>query len=400
MSRPRRPRVAPPRGESVAGRRLTVDVGAVAHGGHCVARSAEPESRVIFVRHTLPGERVVVELTEGTEGDRFWRGDAVEILTASPDRVVAPCPFSGPQRCGGCDFQHVALPAQRELKAAVVREQLTRLARLPVEHPAVAELVVEEVPPLDGLRWRSRVGFVPLPGGALGLHAHRSRAIVEVDDCLIGTEAAVADWRADERVPLTTETVSAGGTTHEFEVAADGFWQPHAAAPSVLVNAVMDFLRPQPGERALDLYAGVGVFARFLLDAVGSRGSVTMVEAERAAADCARHNLPQLPGVGASRVLCGVVERVLSGGLDEPFDLVVLDPPRAGAKRKVVEQIADRAPRAIAYVACDPAALARDIAFFAEFGYELTGLRSFDLFPMTHHVECVALLTKTGPDLR
>ena len=84
--------------------------------------------------------------------------------------------------------------------------------------------------------------------------------------------------------------------------------------------------------------------------------------------------------------------------LDEPFDLVVLDPPREGARRDVVEQVVDRSPRAVAYVACDPAALARDVATFAELGYPLAALRAFDLFPMTHHVECVALLTKTGSD--
>ena len=90
---------------------------------------------------------------------------------------------------------------------------------------------------------------------------------------------------------------------------------------------------------------------------------------------------------------------MLASSLDEPFDLVVLDPPREGARRAVVEQVVDRSPRAVAYVACDPAALARDVAVFAEHGYSLAGLRAFDLFPMTSHVECVALLEKTGSDL-
>ncbi len=113
-------------------------VGPVAHGGHCVARLPEPESRVVFVRHALPGERVVVEVTEGTDGDRFWRGDAVSVLEASPDRVPAPCPVAGPGLCGGCDFQHVAVPAQRDLKTAVVREQLVRLGRLDAGSDLVA----------------------------------------------------------------------------------------------------------------------------------------------------------------------------------------------------------------------------------------------------------------------
>lgn len=113
------------------GERHEAVVGPVAHGGHCVVRvpagdASDPEAtRVVFTRHALPGERVVVQITEGTDGDRFWRGDAVEILEASADRVAAPCPFAGPGLCGGCDFQHVALPRQRALKADVVREQST-----------------------------------------------------------------------------------------------------------------------------------------------------------------------------------------------------------------------------------------------------------------------------------
>ena len=119
-------------------------VGQVAHGGHFIVR-LPGEGRVVFTRHALPGEEVVVEITEGTEGDRFWRGDAVSILTASSDRVAAPCHYAGPDLCGGCDFQHVALPAQRELKAAVVREQLVRLGHLDPADPLVADLVVEAV---------------------------------------------------------------------------------------------------------------------------------------------------------------------------------------------------------------------------------------------------------------
>jgi tRNA/tmRNA/rRNA uracil-C5-methylase (TrmA/RlmC/RlmD family) len=159
----------------------------------------------------------------------------------------------------------------------------------------------------------------------------------------------------------------------------------------VLVETVLDLLAAQPGEKVLDLYAGVGLFAAFLADRVGP-DRVVAVEGHPVAARDAVTNLPS--GV---RVLRGDVATVLRGALDEPFDLVVLDPPREGARRAVVEQVAQRAPRAVAYVACDPAALARDVASFAEQGYALTALRAFDVFPMTHHVECVALLEKARP---
>ncbi|QBR90955.1 class I SAM-dependent RNA methyltransferase [Nocardioides euryhalodurans] len=374
----RHPRARRARGRSRVGERFTVEVGGVAHGGHCVARVADGDSgedgRVVFVRHALPGESVEIVVTEGTEGDRFWRADAVAVLTASPDRVDAPCPYAGPDACGGCDFQHVALPAQRDLKAAVVREQLARLARLEVD------VDVEAVPGDDqGLHWRTRQRYVALPDGRIGMRKHRSHEVVPVDECLLE---------------------SAEPPRHEvrgraFSVADGGFWQVHPGAPEVLVATVLDLLAPQPGESVLDLYAGVGLFAAFLAEAAGPGPRAVAVEADREACRHARLNLGD-----RVEVATGPVDRVLATAYDEPFDLVVLDPPREGARRAVVEQVVDRAPRAVAYVACDPAALARDVAIFAEHGYGLRTLRAFDLFPMTHHVECVALLTKTGPDLR
>ena len=381
----RSPRARKARGASRVGARFEAEVGPVAHGGHCIVRLPEPEARVVFVRHAIPGERVVLEITEGTEGDRFWRGDAVEVLQPSSDRVAAPCPYAGPGLCGGCDFQHVTLDRQRDLKAAVVREQLARLAKLDV--PVVVEPVDGDE---GGLRWRTRVQFAHTPDGQRAMRAHRSRRLVPVDDCLIArTDARVegADGAA-----LTLERVTtASGETHEFSVDADGFWQVHPGAPRVLVDTVLDFLQPRPGERVIDLYAGVGLFARFLAGAVGTGTRVVAVEGDRAAAQHARTNLASCEG---AKVECGSVDEVLASSYDEPFDLVVLDPPREGARRQVVEQIVDRAPRAVAYVACDPAALARDVAYFAEHGYALSRLRALDLFPMTHHVECVALLER------
>jgi tRNA/tmRNA/rRNA uracil-C5-methylase (TrmA/RlmC/RlmD family) len=372
----RRPRERAARGASHVGERHVVEVGPVAHGGHCVARLADESGggRVVFVRHALPGERVEVEVTEGTDGDTFWRADAVAVLSASPDRVQAPCPVAGPGLCGGCDFQHVALTRQRALKAEVVAEQLRRLAGLSVD------VTVEAVPgDVDGLRWRTRTRLAHLPDGRTAMRKHRSHDLVPVDDCLIALPSSSSP----------SESVSAAGRSHTFQVTGDGFWQVHPGAPRVLVETVLAMLRPEPGERVLDLYAGVGLFSAFLADAVGA-GRVVAVEGHSGAARDAASNLPR--GV---RVLQGDVARVLASTLDEPFDLVVLDPPREGARKAVVDRVVDRSPRAVAYVACDPAALARDVATFAAHGYRLHELRAFDLFPMTHHVECVALLTRS-----
>jgi tRNA/tmRNA/rRNA uracil-C5-methylase (TrmA/RlmC/RlmD family) len=355
------------------GERYTVEIGPVAHGGHFVSRH---EGRVLFVRHALPGERVVVEVTEGTDRDSYLRADAVEVLTASPQRVQAPCRYAGPGLCGGCDFQHVTIEHQRDLKAAVVREQLARLAKLDVP------VVVEPVPgDDDGLRWRTRIRWARTPDGSQGLRKHRSHDVVQVEDCLIAKTDARQGWG------LVTEQVRG----HGFEVDADGFWQVHPGAPEILVDAVLAALAPKAGERALDLYAGVGLFSLFLAEAVGVTGHVLAVEGDRRATEHAVANLAAYPWTA-----------VRSAPVDEALvdlshaDVVVLDPPREGAKRRVVEAVVSLRPRAVAYVACDPAALARDTAIFAENGYRLTGLRAFDLFPMTHHVECVATLEPTA----
>ncbi|WP_137295323.1 class I SAM-dependent RNA methyltransferase [Nocardioides dongxiaopingii] len=355
-----RPRKA--RGESRVGERFEVEVGPVGHGGFCVARH---EGRAVFVRHALPGERVVVAVTEGTDGDRFWRADAVEVLSASEHRVPAPCPYAGPDACGGCDFQHVEVAHQRDLKATVVAEQLRRLAGLDVA------VEVEAVPgDVGGLGWRTRQRYASLPDGGRAMRKHRSHELVAVDQCLL------------ESPDPATHVVHGVA----FAVADGGFWQVHPGAPETLVDAVLEALAPQPGESALDLYAGVGLFSRFLADRVGGTGRVAMVEGDTTASALSLDNVP------GAEATAGDVARVLAESLAGHWDVVVLDPPREGAKRAVVEQVVARAPRAVAHVACDPAALARDVAIFAEHGYRLASLRAFDLFPMTHHVECVALL--------
>jgi tRNA/tmRNA/rRNA uracil-C5-methylase (TrmA/RlmC/RlmD family) len=281
-----------------------------------------------------------------------------------------------------------------------VAEQLRRLAG--IERDVVVEVVpVSDGAPDDGLSWRTRMQYVAVPTrgpGGRGLRKHRSHDVVVVEHCPIAApDARVTTVAATgRREPTSTATVVEHVLGRDFRVAEDGFWQVHPQAPRVLVEAVLGLLSPRPGERALDLYAGVGLFSAFLAEAVGRAGGVVSVEGNRRASELAGENLADLPQV-ATRT--GRVDRVLAQGFGSrrsrsggSIDVVVLDPPREGAKRPVVEAIAGLGPRAVAYVACDPAALARDLAYFAEAGYGLADLRAFDLFPMTHHVECVALL--------
>ena len=361
----------------------------MAHGGHWVARLPgelpEVGGTVVFVRHALPGEQVRVTVTEGQVGDRFLRADAVAVHRASPDRVAAPCRFAGPGGCGGCDFQHVLPEAQRRLKAAVVAEQLRRLAGL--EH----EVTVEPVPGEPaGLRWRTRMRYHRADDGSLGLLAHRSLRVVPVDDCLIQAPGAQVTVQGEGSGESQQSRVVRG---RSFAVAPDGFWQAHVAAPEVLVDAVLEGAGLRPGDVVLDLFSGVGLFTVFLAEAVGPGGWVRSVEGDPRAAGLAESNVAAYPWV---QVVHGPVVRILEQPPERPFDVVVLDPPRTGARRDVVDAVARLSPARVVHVACDPAAFARDVSLFAGHGYALRSVRAFDLFPMTHHVEVVGTLARVS----
>ncbi|WP_426977153.1 class I SAM-dependent RNA methyltransferase [Pseudarthrobacter sp. O4] len=435
---------------------LVVDVGPVAHGGHCVARH---EGRVVFVRHGIPGEKVRVRLTESAPDAKFWRGDVVEVLAASPDRVEHFWDFADSRRSwshrhpplGGAELGHISLARQRSLKAEVLAEQLKRLAGVErvteveaVDGPAAAGTA-------DGLAWRTRAGFAVTPGGKLGMHAHRSDTVLPVREMPLAVDGinALRLWEIDlqgiERVevaapangsrplvllvpapapgtrakrlsailaqlpedvsvasfdPAKGEALQLRGRTyvqetaagHDYRVTGDGFWQIHRAGPDTLVGAMTGFLRDggflDAGAVVADLYAGAGLFTAPLADAVGVTGSVLSVEGSPGTSRDARKNLH---GASQVEIVQGRVERVLRQS-QRNFDAILLDPPRAGAGKAVVNQIGT-GPRAVAYVSCDPASFARDLGYFQQGGWELSGLRAFDLYPHTHHMETVALLT-------
>ncbi|MEU0666099.1 class I SAM-dependent RNA methyltransferase [Streptomyces lavendulocolor] len=433
---------------SLVGVEYEVEVGPVAHGGHCIARTGE--GRVLFVRHALPGEKVVVRVTEGTEDSRFLRADAVRVLEASKDRVEAPCPYAGPGKCGGCDWQHAKPGAQRRLKGEVVAEQLQRLAGLTPEEAGWDGTVMpaegDKVPAGEVPAWRTRVQYAVDADGHAGLRKHRSHDVQPIDRCLIAapgvSELGIEqrDWSGMESVdaiaasgsqdrqvvltprpgarlplvelnrPVSVLRVAEDGGVHRvhgrpfvreraddrtYRVGNGGFWQVHPQAADTLVRAVMQGLLPRKGDTALDLYCGAGLFAGALADRVGDKGAVLGIESGKRAVEDARHNLEHFDRV---RIEQGKVEQALPRTGITEVDLIVLDPPRAGAGKQTVKHLAGLGARRIAYVACDPAALARDIAYFAEVGYRVRTLRAFDLFPMTHHVECVAILEPVKKD--
>lgn len=394
----------------------------ITHGGEAVGRL--PDGRACFVPYAIPGERVLVEVVE--QRKRWARGRVVEVVEPSPDRVAAPCPYFGPGRCGGCQLQHIAPAAQPALKRRVLVEQLQRIGRIP--DPPVAETV--EVAPF-GYRNRARFG-VDAEGG-LGFRRAHSHDLLHIAACLLVEqgvqqlrEEAGDHWDGVDEVELRVATSGsaivvhpgAGGvpelppgdapvalagargaaaplrgdpTLHvrvdgvgTFRVSPTSFFQASTAGAGVLARLVREAAAVSEGETALDLHAGVGLFAAALeLDGA----VVTAVEQDALAAEDARVNLRERAEVVTADALAYVRERTRLG---EWRDVVVLDPPRRGAEAPLCRAIAALEPRVIVYVSCDPAALARDAAILDAEGYPLELAVPVDQFAQTAQIETVA----------
>lgn len=377
------------------GDRVSVEIGPIAHGGHCVARH---EGQVIFVRHAIPGERVLVEITEKTS--KFLRGNAVEILESSPYRVQPLCTYARWDGCGGCDFQHIKLEYQRELKTQIIKEQFQRIAKKEISCP------IEAVEPADGLHWRTRMDFTVSENRKLALFKARSHDVIEIDSCAIADSRMNISEINAQKLPRGSKVdvaISRSGkqsiaieNRENFELIDEGidqilsispqsFWQSHISAPRTLIDAVADFSDIQAGDHVFDLYGGVGLFTSDAVKRVGVAGRVTLIELDGQAITDAHRNFAEYDTV---EIVENSVDRALKKYARA--DVIILDPPRSGAGKNVVEQIVKLTPRVITYVSCDPASLARDCAYFEERGYRMAAIRAFDLFPMTQHMECVA----------
>ena len=380
------------------GDRITVEIGPIAHGGHFIARH---KGQVIFVRYGITGEEAVVEIT--STSSKLARGDAIEILKASEDRVVPPCKYAVPGGCGGCDFQHIEISAQLELKRSVIREQFSRLGRIEID------LDVLPVEPTNGLHWRTRMDFAISKSGKPGLYSARSKEVTEIDKCLIAVEAIndptmfARNWKGEDRLEVAVSSsgeknVSRGGRSisgptqlhevvgeHTYEISPTSFWQSHSAAPQTLTKLVMDLMALRPGDQVCDLYGGVGLFTAPMAEDVGDIGKVHLIESSHRATQDALKIFEKKRNVV---VHSGRVEQKLP--LINRVDVILLDPPRTGAGEMVIKQMLAKKPRTIVYVSCDPASMARDARALEEGGYHLNHIVGFDLFPMTQHVECVA----------
>ncbi|NUL46105.1 class I SAM-dependent RNA methyltransferase [Cellulosimicrobium funkei] len=476
---------------------MILKVGPMAHGGHCVARH---EGRPVFVRHAIPGETVVAELTAADSSDQFWRADTFKVLRPSEFRRLNHWKLADSLRSypagrppvAGAEYGHVVLEYQRRLKAQVFRDTMVRLGRLTVED---VEVLVHGMPDDEpaGLHWRTRTTFAVTASGRLSMPVHGRRgtlpvsniplavhelnelhlwecdfsgaASVRVTTPATGRETLViitpiaqisespemlktymAVWRRQlSGFPKTVSAVvsarhrnhkyhqataqmsSSGAVEHHllrgrswvqeevsserlgtqtFRVSEDGCWPVHRDAAATLVESVIEAAEVQPGQLVADLYAGAGLYSRFLAEATGQDGTVLSVEADPSANRDARHNLKDARQAIA---LNGKAEELLSHWLRSPeseysrgglagrrVDTVVMHPPRTGAAHAVLSRLHELNPRKIVYVSGDPAAFAQDTRWLKERGWGLDAVKVYDLAPNTHHMTSVGQFTRPG----
>lgn len=386
-----------------AGDLLTLNIEKVAHGGLCVARH---DGVVIFVRHALPGEIVEAKLISLAPGKRSWFAQTTSVKKASEKRITPKCEFFKADGCGGCDWQHADSQYQRELKLEVLVEQLERFGQVANARQISSINAVEP----SQSNWRTRIRVVANDQGKWGFRKTRSHEVQVVDKCLIADNSindvlkTLPAGNPDDEIlivkskeetivyPVEKRAPSAPNSTqevdgHDFAVAGDGFWQVHPGAASVLSRQIKESVQGLKVESFADLYAGVGVLAHGLLQEFPLANAI-VVEADRSAAQNAKENLKSFKNV---QVLSERVDKWVRG-VKNKFDVVILDPPRSGAGQTVMQQICRQTLQKIIYIACDPAALARDVLIAKKNGWKLETVVAFDLFPQTHHIESVAVL--------
>jgi tRNA/tmRNA/rRNA uracil-C5-methylase (TrmA/RlmC/RlmD family) len=404
------------------GRSVELEATKIAHGGISVARL---DGRVVFVSDAIPGEKVIARITDDAKPS-FWRAETVRVLEPSPHRQAhvwaeASVDRDPDDRAGGAEFGHIELGHQRALKAQVLAEGLQRMAGL--ERAIEVEALPDAEAGLPGTGWRTRVRLHVAADGTVGPYAARSHRVIPVADLPLAT-AAVRETAPLRETFTGAETVdvlapSVGGARlvigaqkpsvvrervgeREFRVDDTGFWQVHAGAAVALTEAVQSAIDPalfDPRAANLDLYGGVGLLAAAIGDRFGPTVRITSVESDARATDHASGNLAEWLGATA---VTGRVEHWVRSLADASAGerarlaaaTVVLDPPRSGAGKAVLEAVASVKPAQLVYVACDPIAFARDVAILAGLGYRLEGLRALDLFPHTHHVEAVGTLVR------
>lgn len=401
------------------------------YGGDAMGRL--PDSRAVFVPFGLPGEHVLVRLKDEKRG--FARGEIVEILQASPERISAKCLHFG--KCGGCHYQHFSYESQLKYKAEILRDQLQRIGK--IQNPPVQQTVASP----SAWNYRNHVQFSLTQGGKLGFQAPNSNRVIPISECHLpessinelwpqlefepetGIERVSIRSGVDDELMLVLESdspdapefeIEAGisvahvfdehavviaGEDHitmnvkadghpplqkTFRVSAPSFFQVNTAMAEKMVQHLLDKL-PISQSVLLDVYCGVGLFSAFL--APKCKQLIGIESSESACEDFA-FNLDEFDNV---ELYEDFAENVLPTLNIKP-DIILVDPPRAGVEKEALDAIVKMNPKIIAYVSCDPSTLARDAGRLINNGYKLSDVTPFDLFPQTYHIESISIFER------
>ena len=380
---------------------LTLDIGNIANGGHFVARH---DNQIIFVRHAISGEKAKVKIT--AINSKFAFGDAVEILQSSKDRVTPPCQYAHPEGCGGCDFQHINYDVQSDLKKEVLKDQFKRITKIDI----LPEIITAN--PSNGLHWRSRLNLAISENKKVGLRAHKSNTVIEIDECLIAlkeinkSDIFTKNWDNEnlkiscssnneinvsqfEKSILGPDKLTENVDKNTYTISPKSFWQSHINAPGLLLQQVMKEANIQQDEIVCDLYGGVGLFTLPVSKLIGKNGQVHLIEMNDTCIEDANNMFKHIDNIFIHH---GTVEQKL--GSIKKIDTIILDPPRNGISKQVMNQMIEKKPNVIIYVSCNPSTLARDSKVLLDNKYSLNNIVGLDLFPMTHHIESVAAFRK------
>ena len=398
--RHRKPEVTEP---PFPGDTLTLRVGEIVSGGSAIAHLND--GRVVFVAYAAPGEQV--EATVEAVHPDYIEAAVTKVLDPSADRVEARCGLFG--RCGGCQLQHMTYEAQLRAKEAIVREQLRRIGRL--DDAVVRPIVGADEPWAYRNHLRFSTGNMY---GDIGFITRRGRGLLKVDSCPIavpwvnevlpafqgkgsGLHQVQIRHSAETRsfliYPAVPDVQVATGQRsyleelggRRFQVSASAFFQVNHAQAERMMQLVGEAL-PDHGRVLVDAFAGVGTFA--VLFAHRFERVIAIEESHSAAKD-AQANIADTPNV---EMHMGKVEDLLPL-LDAAPDAVVLDPPRPGCHRAVLDALIKFRPGVVVYVSCNPATLARDLRILVDGGYQVDTVTPLDMFPQTGHIECVARLS-------
>ena len=393
-----------------------------AYGGDGMGRL--DDGRAVFVPFGLPGERVRIRLTEEKRG--FARGELVEILDASPHRIFPRCKHFGV--CGGCHYQNLPYEKQLEAKTQILRDQLARIGR--IEHPPLQNTIASPSP----WNYRNHAQFHLTEEGKLGYVKAQIPEVFAITECHLPEGSINSFWpqlefepdASIERISLRSgneedlmlvlesdspeapeleieaevsvahvfeeNAVVIAGNDHivisilgrDFHISAPSFFQVNTAMAEKMVEHLLTCLPVSLSTTLVDVYCGVGLFSAFLAPKCGR---VIGIESSASACEDFAVNLDEFENV---ELYEGLAEEIIPH-LEARPDIVLVDPPRAGLEKRVVDGILKMKPQVIAYVSCDPSTLARDAKRLVEGGYQLKQVTPFDLFPQTYHIESISI---------